>query len=198
MPTLPYTANSLDLIAEGGLSYITAPGQVTVYSTCNQAQGQVLAANNPTLIKALPNGTGAVATDSPNIDLVSTVPPLSTGCPITTTSSLGSYDMGVGTYTPQQVIMSPDNNYAYIISNLPELLVFNLPSLTPSTVAFAGGATAYNGGITPDSSRIYVGTSDSTVHMVQTFQMQDQAQIAVNLKDSNGNLTTPNLVCVVP
>jgi hypothetical protein len=198
LPTLPYTANSLDLIAEGGLSYITAPGQVTVYSTCNQAQGQVLTANNPTLIKALPNGTGAVATDSPNIDLVSTVPPLSTGCPITTTTSLGGYDMGVGAYTPQQLFMSPDNNYAYIISNLPELLVFNLPGLAPSTVPFVGGATAFNGGITPDSSRIYVGTSDSTVHMVQTFQMQDQAQIAVNLKDANGVLTTPNLVCVVP
>jgi hypothetical protein len=197
-PTLPYTANSLDLIAEGGLSFITAPGQVTVYSTCNQAQGQVLTANNPTLIKALPNGTGALATDSPNVDLIFTVPPLSAGCPITTTSSLGSYDMGVGPYTAQQLFMSPDNNYAYIISNLPELLVFNVPGLAPSSVPFVGGATALNGGITPDSSRIYVGTSDSTVHMVQTFQMQDQAQIAVNLKDVNGNLTTPNLVCVVP
>ncbi len=198
LPTLPYTANSLDLIAQGGLSYITAPGQVTVYSTCNQAQGQTLTANNPTLIKGLPNGTGAVAADSPNLDLITSTPPLSAGCPITTPSSLGAYDLGVGAYTPQQIIMSPDDNYAYIISNLPELLVFNLPGLAPSTVPFAGGATAYNGGITPDSSRIYVGTSDSKVHMVQTFQMQDQAQIAVNLKDSNGNLTTPNLVCVVP
>jgi hypothetical protein len=196
------TANALDIMAQGGLTYITtsaSPQQVFVYSTCDQSpQKQKLTAASPTLIKALPNGTGAVAADSPNVDVISTPSVLSAGCPVTTPSTITPYDLGAGSFTAQQMFVSPDSTRAWIVSNLPQILTFSLPSLTPNNIPLTGGATAYNGGITMDSANAYFGASDGTVHRILVDELSDVAQIAVNLKDANGNVTPPNLVVVVP
>ena len=203
--TLPNstTGNALDIMAQGGLTYITSGTgqQIYVYSTCDQTQIEnqpVLSATNPTLIKALPNGTGAAAADSPNLDLVSTPSTLSAGCPVTTLSTLTPYDLGVGAFTATQMFMSPNSSRVWIVSNLPQVLSFNLTQLVPTNVALAGGAIPLYGGITTDSTNAYFGASDETVHRIDTSSMTDVAQIAVGLKDSNGNVTAPNLVSVLP
>jgi len=197
--TLPSNVSALDISGQGGLTYITSASgaQIYLYSTCNQTSTQMIAATSPTLIKALPNGTGAVAADSPDIDLISTPAVLNAGCPITTQSTI-SHNPGVGSYTAQQILVSSDATHAYIVSNLPALLGFEVATLGTSTAPLAGGATAFNGGITLDGSRVYVGTSDGTVHEINTGSMTDVAQITVGLKDSNGNLTPPSLVTVIP
>jgi len=200
---LPYTANALDISAQGGLTFLTGAStmgnEVDVRLTCDQSEDQALSASNPTLLKALPNGSGAVAADSPNIDVVSTPATLSPGCmPMTTVPTLTPYDLGAGAFTAQQLLVSADSTRAWIVSDLPQLLSFNVPMLTPSSVALAGGTTAFNGGITADGSRVYVGTNDGTVHEIDTASMTDAAQIAVGLKDGNGNPVPPNLVTVIP
>jgi hypothetical protein len=194
------TANALDTMAQGGLTYITSATaqQVLVFSTCNQSQEQILTAPAPTLVAAVPNGTGAVAADSPNIDVISTPSLLSAGCPVTTKSTITPYDLGAGSFTAQQVFVSPDSSRAWIVSNLPQVLTFSLPSLAPNNIPLTGGATAYNGGITMDSQNAYFGASDGTVHRILVSELSDVAQVAVNLKDANGNVTPPNLVVVVP
>jgi hypothetical protein len=206
--TLASTANALDIMAQGGLTYITSASgrQIYVYSTCNQSQQQVtpLSATNPTLIKALPNGTGAVAADSPDIDVITTPSTLGPGCPVpvTTQSTINSYDLGAGSFTAEQMFVSSNNSAAWIVPNLPEILYFDLSGLAPTTIPLAGGATpeasAYDGGVTLDGAHAYFGASDNTVHRIDVPGLQDVAQIAVGLKDSSGNATAPNLVCVVP
>jgi hypothetical protein len=198
--SVPNTANAMDIMAQGGLTYITsaAAQQVFVYSTCNQSKEQIMTTATPTLIKALPNGTGAVAADSPNVDVISTPSVLSAGCPVTTQSTITSYDLGAGSFTARQMFVSPDSTRAWVVSNLPQILTFSLPSLTPNNIPLTRGATAYNGGITMDSANAYFGASDGTVHQILVDELSDVAQIAVNLKDSNGNVTPPNLVVVVP
>lgn len=207
--TLPNstTGNALDIMAQGGLTYITSPstnsgaGQVYVYWTCNQLLNQTLTATNPTLIKALPNGTGAAAADSPNLDLISTPSTLIAGCPLTpgrSPSTLTPYDLGAGAFTATQMFMSPDSSRVWILSNLPQVLNFDLAELAPNNVSLAGGAVPLYGGMTLDSAHAYVGTSDGTVHRIDTSSMTDVAQIAVGLKDSSGNVTPPNLVSVLP
>ncbi len=193
-------ANALDIMAQGGLTYITsADGSlVWIYSTCNQTQNQVLTATSPTLIKALPNGTGAAAADSPNLDLITTPSTLTAGCPVTTQSTITPYDLGAGAFTATQMFMSPDSSRVWIVSNLPQVLNFNLSARAPNNVPLTGGAIPYYGGITTDSAHAYFGTSDGTVHRIDTDSMTDVAQIAVGLKDSNGNVTAPNLVSVLP
>ena len=200
--TLPVTANALDIMAQGGLTYISSAGgaQILVYSTCNQSQNQVLTAASPTLIKALPNGTGAVAVDSPNVDVISTPSTLSPGCPVTTQSTINTYSLiAMGSFTATQMFVSPDSSAAWIVPNLPEVLNFSFSSpSTPTAVPLAGGAMPLYGGITTDSAHTYFGASDGTVHRIDTATLSDVAQIAVNLKDSNGNVTPPNLVLVLP
>ncbi len=196
--TLPYTANTLDISGQGGLTYITSSTgrEVDVRSTCDQSELQMLAANGPTLMKALPNGTGAVAVDPPSIDVVSTPGSLSAGCPVTTQSTIASYDLGAGNFTPQQILVSTDSTRAWIVSDLPELLTFYLPTLTPSTIPLAGSATPVYAAATLDNAHVYIGASDGTVHRIDTGTASDVAQIAVSLKDANGNVTPPNLVTV--
>lgn len=197
---LPANGTAMDISAQGGLSYFTSASgaQIYAYSTCNQALDQVFTATHPTLIKALPNATGAVAADSPDIDLISTPSSLNAGCPITTQSTINGYNLGAGSFTAQQILVSGDATHAYIISNLPKLLSFDVPSLTPGSASLAGGATAFNGGITLDGTRVYLGASDGTVHVILTSSMTDSARLAVGLKDANGNATPPDLVAVVP
>lgn len=198
--TTSYVPSFMDIMAQGGLTYVTSSSghQVYAYSTCNQAQEQVLAATGPTLIKALPNGTGAIAVDPPSVDLISTPSPLSAGCPVTTQSSLNSYDLGAGSFTPAQLLVTTDSSTAWVISNLSNLLGFNVSSLSPITVPVAGGATPLYGGLSLDGTQLWVGTTDNTVHRIDTSVPGDVAQVGVNLTDANGNVTAPNLVCVLP
>jgi len=206
MTTLGYTAGALGISAQGGLTYITgtSPSQIDVRSTCNQGEvTPMLSATNPTLIAAIPNGTGAVAADSPSVDVISLIsnPPatLSPGCPIVTQSTLTSFNMGVGNFNARQLFFSSDSSRAWIISDLTELIYFNLQSSMPVKIPYAGvGTTAFTGGITLDGLQVYVGASDGSVHRIDVTAGADVQQIGVNLKDSNGNLVAPNLVIVQP
>ena len=209
MAPLGYTANALDISAQGGLTYITGSPNgingIDVRSTCDQSQVEVPPPppNSPTLIKAIPNGTGAVAvaTDSPSLDVVSTPGTLGPGCPVpvpTPPITVASVDMGVGAFNARQLFFSSDSTRAWVITDLPELLTLILPSSTPFAIPYSGGATAYSGGVTLDGAQVYVGTSDGTVHRIDVNSQTDVQQIAVNLKDSNGNPVPPNLVYVQP
>ncbi len=194
-------ASFMDISGQGGLTYISSAtgAQVLVYSTCNtQQQTPALSATAPTLIKALPNGSGAVAIDPPSIDVISTPSTLSAGCPVTTPSTINGYDLGLGSFTPVQLLVTSNSSFAWILSNLPTLVGFNLTSLAPSTVGLVGGATPLSGSLTLDGLQLWVGASDNTVHRVDTQPPTDVIQISVNLKDANGNTTAPNLVAVVP
>jgi hypothetical protein len=196
----PSAPSYMDISGQGGLTYITSASgaQIFTYSTCNQSETQAIPATSPTLIKAIPNGTGAVAVDSPSIDVISTPSTLSTGCPVTTQSTLNAYNLGVGSFTPTQLLMTTDSSMAWILSNLPSAIGFNLSTLSPTTFPITGGAIPLSGSLSLDGTQLWVGTTDNTVHRIFTNAGGDGAQVSVNLKDSNGNTTAPNLVTVLP
>ena len=197
--TLGYTGNALDISGQGGLTYITAatPNGIDVRSTCDQSDVQSFTANTPTLIKAIPNGTGAVAADSPAIDVVTTGT-VQAGCPVAAPNSVTSFDLGAGPFDARQIFLSSNSSAAWIVSDLPELLLFDLKNSIPYTIPYTGGATAYNGGITLDGTQVYLGGSDGAVHRIDVASHTDAQQIAVGLKDGSGNPVSPNLVYVVP
>jgi hypothetical protein len=193
----------MDISGQGGLTYITSAStaQVLAYSTCNAQPVQnqpPLSGTSPTLIKALPNGTGALAIDPPSIDVISTPATLSAGCPVTTQSTINGYNLGIGSFTPVQLLVNTNSSFAWILSNLSTIVGFNLSSLSPSTVALVGGATPLAGSLTLDGLQLWVGASDNTVHRVDTQPPTDVTQVQVNLKDGNGNITPPNLISVLP
>jgi hypothetical protein len=197
--TLPYTTSSVAFNATGKLAYITSSTahQVDVRSTCDHSEIQTLAATAPTLISTIPTTDGAVVADSPNIDVVTSALPTG-GCPSTATNTITGFNMGVGTFTPTQLFVSPNSSYAWIISNLNQLLGFDLTTSTPFAIPFANGATPLSGGARIDSQQLYIGASDGTVHRIDVASLTDAAQITVGIKDSSGNTVGPNLVTVVP
>jgi hypothetical protein len=196
---LPYIPNSLDISSTGSLTYISSSAShaIDVRTTCNQADQQTLAANNPTLVAHIPNGTGAVVADSPSIDVVTTGT-IGPGCPPAPQSTVNSYNLGGGSFNARQFLFATDSSKVWMISDLTSVIGFNLSTLTPTTIPLTNGAQAYSGGITVDGSTIYVGASDNNVHVLNTGSAADTAQVAVGLKDANGNAVAPNLVTVLP
>ncbi len=200
VPTkLNYTPAGLDVLAQGSLTFLTNPtgASVDVRSTCDESELQTLSATNPSLIQRLPNGTGAVAVDVPNIDVITTTQP-SGGCPIVASSTLTPYDLGAGSFTPQELLVSSDSLRAWIISNQPSVLLFDLTAHVPTSIPLAGGMVGYTGGLTLDGSNLYVGSIDGTVHRIALSSLSDAQEIGVGLTDANSNPVPPDLVTVLP
>jgi len=158
---------------------------------------QTLSAGNPTLIQGTANGTGAIAVDVPKIDIITTGQPSGT-CPVTATSTLTSYDLQAGSFTPMQLLLSFDSSRAWILTNGASVITFDLSGLTPTTIPIANSAQAFTGGLTLDSGNLYLGASDDNVHRIALSSLSDAQQIAPGLKDSNSNLVVPDLVAVLP
>lgn len=196
---LSYVPSSVDVTAQGGMTYVTSPtlGAIDVRATCNQADWQTLAATAPTLVAHLPNGNGAVAVDSPGIDVVTTGT-IPSGCPPKPQSTVNSYNLGFGNFTANQMFITPNNGAVWIISNLPSVIAFDLSSLVPFSIPLTNSAQPFSGGVMVDGSKLYVGASDNNVHALDVATHTDSAQIAPGLKDQAGNLVPPDLVLVLP
>ena len=197
--SLSYVPGSVDVSAQGGMTYVTSPtlGAIDVRATCNQADWQTLAATAPTLVAHLPNGNGAVVVDSPGIDVVTTGS-IPSGCPPTPQNTVNSYNLGFGNFTAKQMFVSPNNGSVWIISNLPTVLAFDLNNLAPFSITLTNSAQAFSGGVMVDGTKLYVGATDNNVHALDVATHTDSAQIAPGLKDQAGNVVPPDLVLVLP
>jgi hypothetical protein len=197
--TLPFVPNAVDVSAQGGMTYVTssALGAIDIRATCNQSDWQTLAAAAPTLVSHLPSGNGAVVADSPGLDVVTTgaVP---AGCPPTPQSTVNSYNLGFGAFKAKQLLISPNSSAAWVISDLPSVIALDLTTFVPFSIPLANSPQAFTGGIMIDGTKLYVGTSDGTVHALDVATHTDSAQIAVGLKDPGGNAVSPDLVLVLP
>jgi hypothetical protein len=196
---LTYTPSFIDLLAQGSLAFVTSSAShlVDVRSTCDQSDVQTLSANSPTLVKGLPNGSGAVAVDPPQIDVITTPQP-GGSCPTTASSTLAGYDLQAGSFTPRQLIVSFDSLHAWVITDQTFVVSFNLVNNSPTSIPLAGGVQALSGALTLDSSQLYVGASDANVHRIALGSLSDAQQIAPGLKDANSNLVVPDLVALLP
>jgi hypothetical protein len=196
---LPYVPNSIDLSAQGGMTYVTssALGAIDNRTTCNHASWQTLSATHPTLVAHIPNGTGAVVTDPPSLDVVTTGS-IAAGCPPTPQNSVTSYNLGFGTFTPTQLFLSSNSSSAWIISNLTSVIALDLTTFTPLSIPLTNSATPLSGGIMIDGTKVYVGASDNNVHALDVASHTDSAQISPGLKDPSGNAVAPNLILVLP
>jgi hypothetical protein len=196
---LDYVPNAVAFNGTSSLAYVTSSSshEVDVRSTCDRSRLQILSANDPTLVATIPNGSGVVVADSPNIDVITSTS-ITGGCPTTAINSIANFNLGAGSFNATQLFLSSDSSHAWLITDHAQLLGLNLSASTPIAIPFANGATPLSGGIRMDGQQIYIGASDGTVHRVDVASLTDAQQIAVGLKDSNGNAVSPNLVVVVP
>ncbi len=187
------TANDVKFLPTGVFAYFAggaAGPVVTALAACNNAVSDTVATPaTPTLIGTAPDGTKVLAVDSPGIDVLT---PMSNGvgCPPALSDSVAHIDFGAGSFTARQLIVLPNGSKAYVTSNLGQLLGLNVATATPFAISLAGGANAFTGGTTLDSSKLYVGGSDNTVHRIDVASGTDAQQISVSF--------TPDLVAVKP
>ncbi len=189
----------IDVLAQGSLTFITSnAGQsVDIRSTCDQSDLQTLSASNPTLVQRLPNGTGAVVADAPNLDVITTPQP-SGSCPTVAGSTLTNYDLGAGTFNAQQLLVSSDSSRAWILTDASSVLTFALTANAPTAIPLQPATVALTGALTLDGSQLYVGTIDGSVHRIALSSLSDEQQIVPGLVDANNNAVAPDLISVLP
>jgi hypothetical protein len=84
----------------------------------------------------------------------------------------------------------PNSSKAYVVTNLAQLLAYDLTANTASTISLANAAQPLNAGFTLDSATLYVGGSDNAVHIINTATGADSAQVPLTF--------APNLLAVRP
>ena len=191
--TLSAAANDISFLPQGSFAYLAggAPSAITVRTTCDNSQADSKTVpGTPQLISTVPDGSSVVAVDSPGIDLIS-LSTTNVGCPPPLVDSAPtSVNFGLGTFTAQQLVVLPNSSKAYVVTNLAQLLAYDLVANTPSTISLANAAQPLSAGVTLDSATLYVGGSDNAVHVINTSTGTDTAQVPLTL--------TPSLLAVRP
>ncbi len=191
--TLSAAANDISFLPQGSFAYLAGgePSAITVRTTCDNSQADSKTVpGTPQLISTVPNGSSVVAADSHGIDLIS-LSTTNVGCPPPLVDSTpASVDFGLGAFTAQQLFVLPNSSKAYVVTNLAQLLAYDLVANTASTVSLANAAQPLNAGFTLDSATLYVGGSDNAVHVINTSTGTDASQVPLTL--------APNLLAVRP
>jgi hypothetical protein len=216
-------ANDVAFLAEGAFAYLAGgdPAGITVKRTCdNGSAGTVGVSTVPTFLRTLPgqaqliNGDPGPPSDSlpfhiigvapPLVEIISAHPPTSTfwtGCTPTVVNDApapATFDLGVGTFVASQLIISGDGSTAYIVTpNFNSILVFNIGGQIPSAIPLVGTGFPLHASLTPDGSQLYVGSSDGTLHVVQTNIGADIQQISFpqGLCQNSAGQPFPGVTC---
>jgi len=191
--TLSAVANDVSFLPQGSFAYLAggATSAITVRTTCDTSQADSKTTpGTPQLIAALPDGTKVIAADSPGFDLI-TLNTTNVGCPPPITNSAPtSVNLGLGAFSSQQLVVLPNSAKAYVISNLPQLLAYDLVANTASSITLANGAQPLSAGYSLDSATLFVGGSDNAVHVINTTTGTDTGQLSLQF--------APNLLAVRP
>jgi WD40 repeat protein len=195
--TIPLAApaNDVSFLSEGAFAYVAggAPSAVSVWRTCDGGSADTVTVPVvPTFIQTLPGAAKLLSapSDTPNtFHLLAVAPPdidivgvntTPSGCtPPLADEPVASFNLGQGDFVAKQLIISQNGSTAYVIaSNISSVLVFNIAGQTPSTIPLSGNAMPLSAALTPDSTLLYIGANDGTVHVVNTQAGGDIQQIS--------------------
>jgi hypothetical protein len=225
LQTIPLgnAATDITFFPQGSFAYIaggdaSSPSSVTVRRTCDNAIAenatftpQILSTPGlPSFIRALPNGTGVVAVDSPGIDLITlfetALDPafVSDGCsngdasvtpPVppspNVNNSVASFNFGQGNFLPVQIVVSEDSSTVYIVANdatgqhpLPVVFAFNVNAKTFSPISLTANAIPLQIALTQDGRYLFVGAKEQsgepTVHVLDMVSGGDIDQLVLD------------------
>ncbi len=183
--TLSANANDVAFMATGHAGYLAggAPSQVTARATCDPtAQVDSKPAANPQFVRAIPDGSGMLVLDPPNILVLSPVSG-DNSCPSNVSSTENSYTTGVA--NPTQFLLTPDSSKAFITDGSKTIYIFNLSSHTTTPVTLSGVNATFEADITLDSAFAYIGADDGKVHKIDLTAGSDVGQIDPGLKQTD-------------
>ena len=152
-----------------------------------------------TMVRALPDGQSILVLAPPDVQTVTATitgpptPPINIpGCPaprgfLSLADTVGPVsNLGHGSFTTTQLILSRDGSTAYILgetqpppnpARLPFVIVFNINSLTSSQISLVGNATPLSASLSPADNLLFVGANDGAVHVIDTSSGTDLQQI---------------------
>ena len=184
-------------IGNGTLGYMAggSPTGTESLSTCIHPNAAGLAGGNAVsapaqFLRALPDGQSVLALSSTNLSTITASISGSSsvgasGCPAprgflnvnSTVSSVGN--LGTGSFTPSQFFLSPDGTTAYVLGapSLPFIIQFNLTSGIPLEISLTGNATPLSASLSQAGDLLFVGATDSTVHVIDTTSLADIQQV---------------------
>lgn len=183
--TLNANANDVAFMATGHAAYLAggAPSQITARATCDPtAQVDTKPASNPQFVRSIPDGSGMLVLDPPNIIVLSPVSG-DNACPSNVSSTENSYTVGVA--NPTQFFVTPDSTKALITDGSKTVYIFNLSSHTTTPVALSGVNATFEADITLDSAFAYIGADDGKVHKIDLTSGSDVGQIDPGLKQTD-------------
>ncbi|HEU5400178.1 MAG TPA: hypothetical protein VFU86_02405 [Terriglobales bacterium] len=183
--TLNDVANDVAFMATGHAAYLAggATGQITARATCDPlSQVDSKPAANPQFVRSIPDGSGILALDPPNILVLSPVSG-DNACPSNVSSTENSYTVGVA--NPTQFFVTPDSTKAFITDGSKTVYIFNLSSHTTTPVTLSGVNATFEADITLDSAFAYIGADDGKVHKIDLTAGTDVGQIDPGLKQTD-------------
>jgi hypothetical protein len=206
-PSIPVTgANDATFLSQGSLGYLgggAATSAVTAFATCNNTLVDTVSVPlTPLKIASSFNSQHVFAVDGTNIDDITVsgigTPP-NQNCPATVTDSAATFNFGIGTFTPDQLIVTSDGANVFVTTPSNKLLHYVTASHATSTITMATGTAITTGGATLDGKTLYLGvTGSNDVHRIDVAGGTDAQQIAVGLQDANKNAVSPDFVAVQP
>ncbi len=187
------TVNDVDFLTQGSFAYLAGgSANVSVYATCNNTEVTGVATPaRPALIRSLPSGLGMVAADPPYLDVI-TATTDGAGCPPALSNSEAHYDLGAGSFTASQLLVTADSSKAFVLlGDQPSVLAFDLATNAASTIPLGSGITgATNGGTTLDSKLLFFGVKGANTLEKYDIGAGTLTPISVSI--------SPDLVAVRP
>jgi len=221
--TLGAAATDVAFVGNGVFGYMAGgdPAGVAFLPTCEDpalpSLGNV-SLPGVTMIQPSPDGATMVTLAPPNVQTFSVAiagTPTSSqtiGCPeplgfLTGTNTPGpAVNLGQGSFTPTQLIVSSNGQTAYVITpDVASVLLFNIVSQTAGAIPLVNNATPIQASLTTDGTLLYVAADDGMVHVLDTVVGADSVQISFPqnfCEDTAGNPESfschPDLVAVKP
>ncbi len=116
---------------------------------------------------------------------------------ITVANASSVVNLGIGAFTPKQIIVTPDSAFVFVLpAGSAQVVRYKTADGSVLPIALAGACTEpTSGGLTLDSTKLYVGCAGSNdVHVIDVVGGTDTAQIATSFKKSDGSAAQPDLV----
>ena len=191
-------------------------------------------ASVPLFVRASPDNTKIYAFNQTGIDFINVITMSKPGDPSPTATATGcepksgsfpgrptvvnqhsntnaSFNFGLGTITPTQLIMHSSGSRAYILgSDFSNIIVFNFDTQSTSTIQLSGNSVPIQASLSTDGKTLYVVARDLTtkvnsVHALDTTTNADTNQIVITegLCHARPNITQtftcqPDLIAVRP
>jgi trimeric autotransporter adhesin len=212
--TLGGTANGVGSYANGALGYLSggsASPAINLFNTCDTnyaISASIPVPRLPLMFQALSDGVHAIGVDPPGLDVfaikalaptpATSAQPSSDTCPFPVTApdppeqQFSFANLGEGNFIPLKIIIASDNSKAYILAaNLSSIFIYNFGVGTVSAIPLTGGPAPLDASITSDGTLLYVGTTDTSVHVVSTVSGGDLQQVTF----TNNNSTNKGSLC---